>query len=71
MTSWPGQAMTKSGTDDNGKAEYTFELPDGATYVIFSNGSSQTVDISYGGGEVHYYPTSSTDSKGNYEVGIL
>ncbi|MEE1061939.1 MAG: starch-binding protein [Ruminococcus sp.] len=65
MTTWPGKAMTYYKTNDYGEKMYTFEVPKGATYVIFTNGSSQTTDIKYPGGEVRYYPISSTDSKGH------
>ena len=68
MTSWPGKAMTYTETNSYGQKQYSFEVPDGATYVIFTNGSSQTVDISYPGGEVRYYALSTTDSKGHYNV---
>ena len=69
MIAWPGKEMTQSGTDTNGKALYTYEVPKDATYVIFTNGSAQTVDISYTGGKVKYTPTT-TDSKGHYNVKI-
>ncbi len=55
MTSWPGVQMTKSGTNDLGQELYTFKVPDGATKLIFTNGSNQTVDISYAGGNTKYY----------------
>ena len=45
MTSWPGVAMKKSGTNEYGQALYTFDVPNGATKLIFTNGSEQTVDI--------------------------
>lgn len=48
--------------------ETNSSVPENATYIIFTNGSNQTVNISYSGGEVRYYPVSSTDSKGRYEV---
>ena len=67
MTSWPGKAMTYSRTNSYGQAQYTFEVPDGASYIIFTNGSAQTVDIPYAGGEVKFYPTT-TNSKGHYYV---
>lgn len=67
MTAWPGKPMTKSETNSQGQAIYTFEVPKEATYVIFSNGSIQTVDIPYAGGKVKYYPTT-TNSKGHYNV---
>ena len=44
--SWPGAAMKKVGTDENGKTIYGYNLPDSLSglsdvKVIFSNGSSQ------------------------------
>lgn len=69
MTSWPGKAMTASGTNTNGKPIYTFKVPDNVTYVIFTNGSIQTVDIPYKGGEIKYYPTKAI-SNGKYDVEV-
>lgn len=43
--SWPGVAMTKSGTDANGKTIYAITIPSDIVGLIFTNGSSQTVDI--------------------------
>ncbi|MBE6793528.1 MAG: starch-binding protein [Ruminococcaceae bacterium] len=68
MTTWPGKAMTAAGKNDYGQTLYTFNVPDGATYIIFTNGSSQTEDIAYSGGEIRYYPLTETDSKGHYKV---
>ena len=68
MTTWPGKAMTKSGTNTFGETLYTFTVPEGAKYIIFTNGSAQTVDISYSGGELKFYPLSETDSSGHYKV---
>ncbi len=68
MTSWPGIAMTNAGSNDFGETLYTIDLPQDVTYIIFTNGSKQTTDISYNGGEVKYYPLASTDSKGNHLV---
>ncbi len=65
MTSWPGKAMTNAGTNEFSETLYTLDLPQDVTYIIFTNGSKQTTDISYSGGEIRYYPISSTDSKGN------
>ena len=64
MTSWPGVAMTKSGTDASGKALYTFTVPSGATKLIFSNGTNQTVDISYSGGAIKYRAINSQTGNG-------
>lgn len=67
MTTWPGEPMTKAGTDLSGKPLYTYELPKDATYVIFTNSSAQTVDIPYTGGAHKYTPTTK-DSRGQYNV---
>ncbi len=65
MTTWPGKAMTQVGVNEFGQPLYTFEVPKEAEYIIFTNGSSQTTDIAYSGGEVRYYPLSQTDSAGH------
>lgn len=67
MTQWPGVAMENAGTNSFGEALYTLEIPKDATYVIFTNGSIQTVDIPYKGGEQKFYPVS-PDSGGKYTV---
>lgn len=59
--------MQNAGTNDFGEALYTFEVPKDATYIIFTNGSLQTVDISYPGGELKYYPVT-PNSEGKYTV---
>lgn len=68
MTKWPGEPMTKGGTNEYNQTMYTFDVPREATYIIFTNGSSQTVDISYPGGSIRYYALSSTDSQGHHQV---
>lgn len=70
MTAWPGEPMTNSGINGYNQTMYTFTVPKDATYIIFSNGSAQTVDISYPGGNLRYYPLTTTDSKGHYEVAL-
>ena len=64
MTSWPGQVMTNSGTNEFSQTLYTFDVPDNATYIIFTNGSAQTVDITYNGGEVKYYALNTKTGNG-------
>ena len=64
MTSWPGQSMTNSGTNEFAQTLYTFDVPADATYIIFTNGSSQTVDIKYNGGEVRYYALNTKTGNG-------
>ena len=69
MTSWPGVAMKNAGTNEFNETLYTFDVPAGATYLIFTNGSEQTVDITYSGGAVKYYPTNTKTGNG-YNVEI-
>ncbi len=64
MTSWPGKAMTNSGSNEFAQTLYTFDVPNGANYLIFTNGSSQTVDIKYSGGEVKYYALNTKTGNG-------
>ncbi len=67
MTSWPGKPMQNAGTNDFGETIYTFEVPKDATYIIFTNGSLQTIDISYPGGELKFYPVA-PNNEGKYTV---
>ena len=60
--------MTNAGSNDFGETLYTLDLPQDVTYIIFTNGSKQTTDIKYIGGDVKYYPLTTTDSKGNHLV---
>lgn len=68
LTSWPGIKMQFVETNGYGEDIYRFELPEEATYVIFTNGQYQTVDIPYSGGEIRYYAITDTDSKGAHQV---
>ncbi|MBR3987987.1 MAG: starch-binding protein [Clostridia bacterium] len=67
MTAWPGVAMNNAGTNAFGETLYTFDVPEGVTWIIFTNGTSQTVDIACTG-EARYYPTSITNDKGHFNV---
>ena len=49
MTSWPGKQMT-----DKGNNIFDIEVPDGAKYVIFNNGDSQTDDLRLADGNKIY-----------------
>lgn len=49
MTSWPGKKMTAKGNNI-----FDIEVPDGATYVIFNNGDSQTDDLRIADGNKIY-----------------
>ena len=68
LTSWPGEKMTLAGTNEFGEQYYTFNVPDEVAFIIFTNGSSQTVNISYLGGVEKFYPLNETDSSGHYKV---
>ena len=57
--------MTKSTTNESGQSVYTIDIPSDATYVIFNNGSSQTVDIPVTGSAEFYI---SGSSNGKYTV---
>ena len=59
--------MQNAGTNEFGETLYTLEIPKDATYIIFTNGSIQTIDIPYVGGEQKFYPVS-PDSGGKYTV---
>lgn len=48
-TSWPGKKMT-----DKGNNIFDIEVPDGAKYVIFNNGDSQTDDLRIADGNKIY-----------------
>lgn len=61
---WPGTKMGNPTNNGLGQNNYSCSIPDGATYVIFTNGSDQTQDISLGGFE-GYYTDGSRDGKGH------
>ena len=67
MVTWPGSAMNNAGVNDFGETMYTFDVPKGVTYIIFTNGTNQTVDIPYVG-EARYYPTNTKNDKGHFMV---
>ena len=52
---FPGSAMTKVGTNDFGEDQYSIEVPDGATYVIFSGNGEQTVNVTLDRSVTGYY----------------
>ncbi len=62
---WPGTAMTSAGTNDYGQAVYTFEVPSSYDKVIFTNGSSQTVDITLDGSATRFYAESAMTGSGH------
>ena len=67
--SWPGVAMTYLNTNDHGQKVYSVEVPNTVNYIIFTNGSSQTIDIGFDGTSLNYYTESQYDSKGHAYVG--
>ena len=55
MTSWPGEEMAYSSTNDFDQKGYTIEIPSSAEFVIFNNGSgTQTVDVPITGSAKYY-----------------
>lgn len=66
--SWPGEKMNFAGNNDYGQAVYTFEVPSSCDCVIFTNGSSQTVDVNTGSKDSRYYAKSTMTGTG-YDVG--
>lgn len=67
--SWPGVAMTYLNTNDHGQKVYSVEVPNTVNYIIFTNGSSQTIDIGFDGTSLNYYTKSQYDSQGHAYVG--
>ena len=67
--SWPGVAMTYLNTNDHGQKVYSVEVPNTVDYIIFTNGSSQTIDIGFDGTSLNYYTESQYDSQGHAYVG--
>ena len=68
MTTWPGEKMTMSDEYTFGTSVYTFDVPEDATYIIFSDGKTQTVDIPYPGGNIRYYAGVEPNSNGKHPV---
>ncbi len=55
LSTWPGEAMTYSTTNDYGEKIYTIEIPSTADHIIFNNNSgSQTVNINVTGSAKYY-----------------
>lgn len=61
---WPGTKMGNPENNGLGQNNYSCSIPDGATYVIFTNGFDQTQEISLSGFE-GYYTDGSRDSNGH------
>lgn len=61
---WPGSKMGNPTNNGLGQNNYSCSVPDGATYVIFTNGYDQTQDITLGGFE-GYYTDGSRDGNGH------
>ena len=67
--SWPGAEMSYLTTNDYGENQYTCKVPSNADWVIFTNGSAQTIDIPFDGTIVNFYTKSETDGLGHYQYG--
>ena len=64
---WPGDEMTLVGQNDYGQNQYSIDIPVGSN-IVFTNGTTQTVDLVFTGAETGFYPES-TDSEGKYTCG--
>ena len=67
---WPGVTMNYVATNDYGEDIYSLTVPSRYTSIIFTDGSSQTVDISGITDGKQYYLTD-TNSEGKWEVGSV
>ncbi len=67
---WPGTPMTSLGNNDYGEPQYSIAVPDSATHIIFTDGDSQTVDISFTPGSIGYYLTDQTNGKWNVNTWV-
>ena len=65
---WPGTKMNFVENNDYGQAVYTLTVPTSCDSVIFTNGSSQTVDINTGSKDTNYYAKTTKTGTG-YNVG--
>ena len=65
---WPGTKMNFVENNDYGQAVYTLTVPTSCDSVIFTNGSSQTVDINTGSKDTDYYAKTTKTGTG-YNVG--
>lgn len=61
---WPGTKMGNPTANGYGQTNYSCTIPSGATYVIFTNGSDQTVDTTIGTSE-GFYTNGTRDSAGH------
>ena len=51
---WPGEAMTSTGTQVNGKDVYSYTFPETYTIIIFNNGTDQTANLHYDASKTYY-----------------
>lgn len=62
MTTWPGEKMTFSYKNDFGEDVYVIEIPSSAQHIIFTDGTSQTVDIDINGDAKFYISGGSSNA---------
>ena len=65
MVAWPGSEMTEVRGEDN---TYSYDLPNGVEYIIFTDDHYQTRDIKWDGKEQKFQNTSKTDVDKSYYV---
>ncbi|MDO4420385.1 MAG: starch-binding protein, partial [Ruminococcus sp.] len=66
---WPGLPMTFVKTNDYGESIFSVEVPAGMTYIIFTDGSSQSVDIDLTLESQNGFYLTDADAEGKYAYG--
>ena len=64
---WPGIQMNSAGKNEYGENLFSVNIPEGATYVVFTNGTDQTVDTVLTGAE-GYYTDGTKDDQGHFNT---
>lgn len=68
---WPGVELTDKTTNESGEEVFTGTFNSNYTKLIFTNGSDETVDITYNSSVTGYYPVQKTaliNTSGAYEL---
>ncbi len=66
---WPGTEMTFLEKNGYNEDVYTVQVPSTANYVIFNNGSSQTVNIPFDGSVLAFYAKPDLDESNHNQYG--
>ncbi len=67
---WPGQPMTHYDTNDYGEDRYTYDVPAGHTFIIFTDGTSKSVDVDLTQyTDFGFYLLDTQNSEGAFDIG--